>query len=71
VKDYIGRENGMIKIRFTDTNVGADFRQFEMIVCLPKVLSENVEGFNFRSQDELEDALVEFKSEETVSFKQA
>jgi HPt (histidine-containing phosphotransfer) domain-containing protein len=35
VKDFLEREEGKIELRFTDENVGADFRQFETIVFLP------------------------------------
>ena len=35
VKDFIGREGGNIRFEFTDTAVGADFRQFKTIVSLP------------------------------------
>lgn len=35
VKDFLEREQGKIQLRFTDANVGADFRQFETIVFLP------------------------------------
>jgi hypothetical protein len=35
VKDFLEREHGKIQLRFTDENVGADFRQFETIVFLP------------------------------------
>ncbi|MBK4737252.1 ATP-binding protein [Noviherbaspirillum pedocola] len=35
VKDFLEREQGKIQLRFTDEDVGADFRQFETIVFLP------------------------------------
>jgi two-component system chemotaxis sensor kinase CheA len=51
VQNFVKRENGTIRINFTDNNIGADFRHFEIIVSLPKGLSESVEGFNFHHQD--------------------
>ncbi len=35
VRDFLKRENGNIELRFTDDRKGADFRQFQTIVCLP------------------------------------
>ena len=71
VRDFVSRENGIIKIHFTDDKTGADFRQFEMIVCLPEALSESVEGFNLHAEDDFADASVSFISEEAVASKQA
>ncbi|OIQ86842.1 gliding motility regulatory protein [mine drainage metagenome] len=47
VQDFVRRENGRIEIRFTDNLAGADFRQFETIVCLPESFAENANGFDF------------------------
>lgn len=49
VQDFVKRENGKIEIRFTDDSVGADFRQFETVVCLPESFTENTSGFDFSS----------------------
>ena len=35
VRDFLKRENGSIELRFTDSRTGADFRQFQTVVCLP------------------------------------
>ncbi len=35
VQNFVKRENGMIEIRLTDKAVGADFRQFQIVVSLP------------------------------------
>ncbi|SME94904.1 HAMP domain-containing protein [Pseudogulbenkiania subflava] len=43
VNDFIKREHGRIEIRFLDDAVGADFRQFEIVVCLPESLAEHVD----------------------------
>jgi len=44
VKEFVENENGTIKIRFTDDAVGADFRQFEIVVLLPESYAAFVEG---------------------------
>ncbi len=73
VKNFIYKENGTINIRFTDRNIGADFRQFEMIVSLPEMLAESIDGVHFHSeyQDEFDLAIVDFKSNEMNISKQA
>jgi len=73
VKDFIYKEKGTIKIRFTDGNIGADFRQFEMVVCLPEMLAESIDGVHFHSayQDKFDLAMVDFKSNEMTISKQA
>jgi hypothetical protein len=71
VRDFVSREKGSINISFTDSNEGAEYRKFEMIVSLPKVLSENVEGFEFQHQEDVEDHMVEFKHAEFLTEKQA
>lgn len=43
VQDFIKREHGSIDIRFTDQNVGADFRSFEIIVRLPENFAVRIE----------------------------
>ncbi len=35
VQSFVKREGGGIRLELTDSNVGADFRQFETIICLP------------------------------------
>ncbi|CAK0753711.1 Histidine kinase [Gammaproteobacteria bacterium] len=35
VRNFIKRENGKVEIRFIDQARGAEFRQFETVVCLP------------------------------------
>lgn len=50
VQSFVKRENGTIRLHFTDKRVGADFRQFETIVCLPAALSEDTRGIDFHSQ---------------------
>lgn len=44
VNDFVKREHGRIEIRFVDDAAGADFRQFEIVVCLPENLAEHVDG---------------------------
>ena len=44
VNDFLKRENGRIEIRFTDDAVGADFRQFEVMVSLPDSFAEHVDA---------------------------
>ena len=44
VNDFVRREHGRIEIRFLDDAVGADFRQFEIVVFLPESVAEHVEG---------------------------
>jgi two-component system chemotaxis sensor kinase CheA len=50
VQNFVKRENGMIKLRFSDNKIGADFRQFETVVYLPGIYSENVDEFDFNRQ---------------------
>lgn len=59
VQDLIKRENGTIEIRFTDNEVGADFRQFVTIVFLPESFSESTEGFDFSATDVAEEIVLE------------
>ncbi|CAN7648919.1 ATP-binding protein [Caballeronia sp. LjRoot29] len=35
VRDFLKRANGSIKLSFSDDREGAEFRQFETVVCLP------------------------------------
>ncbi|CAG4894426.1 hypothetical protein LMG31841_01912 [Paraburkholderia saeva] len=35
VRDFLAREHGRIELHFTDDHHGADFRQFQTVVCLP------------------------------------
>ncbi len=71
VRDFVRRENGTIKIQFSDDKVGADFRQFEIIVCLPEALVESVEGFEFHHQHEFDETLLEVATNDAIVFKQA
>jgi two-component system chemotaxis sensor kinase CheA len=59
VQNFIKGENGKIEISFSDDKVGAEFRQFETIVSLPKILSENIEGFAFHPHRRSDDVLVD------------
>jgi two-component system chemotaxis sensor kinase CheA len=43
VQNFAKRENGKVEIRFVDQDVGADFRQFVTVVCLPKSLFAHVD----------------------------
>jgi len=36
VRDFLKRENGSIELRFTDDRRGADYRLFQIVVCLPE-----------------------------------
>ncbi|WP_027797417.1 Tar ligand binding domain-containing protein [Paraburkholderia acidipaludis] len=36
VRDFLKRENGSIQLRFTDDQRGADYRLFQIVVCLPE-----------------------------------
>lgn len=40
---FIARENGNIEIAFDDDAVGADFRQFRIIVSLPDVFAVQID----------------------------
>jgi two-component system chemotaxis sensor kinase CheA len=50
VSDFLKRENGSIRLRFTDDRQGAEFRQFETVVCLPDDVA--VESTGARPQRE-------------------
>ena len=76
VANFVKRENGMITINFTDNCIGADYRHFETVVYLPAALAESIEGFDFCSQAEHDETLVEGSFDEkniveTRSLKQA
>ena len=47
VQDFVRREHGRIELRFTDDRNGAEFRQFQTVVCLPDNLV--VDGFDLNS----------------------
>ncbi|VVE09335.1 chemotaxis protein CheA [Pandoraea eparura] len=47
VQDFVRREHGRIELRFTDDHKGAEFRQFQTVVCLPDTLV--VDGFDLNS----------------------
>ncbi|MBS1187607.1 MAG: Chemotaxis related protein [Burkholderiaceae bacterium] len=42
VQDFVRREGGKIEICFTDNQVGADFRQFMVVVYLPESFAANL-----------------------------
>ncbi|HZG19332.1 MAG TPA: ATP-binding protein [Herbaspirillum sp.] len=46
VLDFVTREHGQIEIRFTDTNEGAAFRPFQIIVMLPESVAVEVDGID-------------------------
>lgn len=73
VQDFVKRENGTIKLRFNDNRVGADFRQFETIVCLPEALSENATGIDFHPHGGTGEILAEigFDEAKEAPFKRA
>jgi len=48
VRDFLKREHGSIELRFTDDHKGADFRQFQTIVCLPDSLAVDSLGADVR-----------------------
>ena len=47
VQEFLRREHGRIELRFTDDRKGAEFRQFQTVVCLPDNLV--VDGFDLNS----------------------
>ena len=47
VQAFVRREHGRIELRFTDEHKGAEFRQFQTVVCLPDNLV--VDGFDLNS----------------------
>ena len=53
VRDFLKRANGSIKLRFTDDREGAEFRQFETVVCLPDDVA--VESAGTRPQREADE----------------
>ena len=53
VRDFLKRENGSIRLHFTDDRQGAAFRQFETIVCLPDDVA--VESTGARTQREADE----------------
>ncbi|CAN7714923.1 ATP-binding protein [Caballeronia sp. LjRoot31] len=53
VSDFLKRENGSIRLRFTDDRQGAEFRQFETVVCLPEDVA--VESTGARPQREADE----------------
>lgn len=66
VQNFVKRENGMIKIHFYDDKTGANFRQFEFIVSLPQIFSENVKGIDFHTQTTIDGILAELKFTEAL-----
>ncbi|MGF6775214.1 MCP four helix bundle domain-containing protein [Paraburkholderia sp. GAS334] len=48
VRDFLTRENGRIELHFTDDREGADFRQFQTVVCLPDTLAVDSLGTDAR-----------------------
>lgn len=69
VLNFVKHEGGKIEIGFTDDKVGAEFRQFETVVYLPKVLSENVEGFHFHPLRRSDDILMEMGVDTSMETK--
>jgi two-component system chemotaxis sensor kinase CheA len=54
VRDFLKRENGSIRLSFTDDRQGAEFRQFETVVCLPDdVAVESTGARPHREADEV------------------
>ncbi|CAN7753715.1 MCP four helix bundle domain-containing protein [Caballeronia sp. LjRoot34] len=53
VSDFLKRENGSIRLRFTDDRQGAEFRQFETVVCFPDDVA--VESTGARPQREADE----------------
>jgi two-component system, chemotaxis family, sensor kinase CheA len=51
VRDFLDREHGSIELRFTDDRKGAEFRQFQTIVCLPDSFAVDSLGTDARSDD--------------------
>ncbi|HVE11002.1 MAG TPA: HAMP domain-containing protein [Paraburkholderia sp.] len=49
VRDFLKREHGSIELRFTDDRKGAEFRQFQTIVCLPDSFAVDSLGTDVRS----------------------
>jgi two-component system chemotaxis sensor kinase CheA len=39
VRDFLQRENASIELRFTDAREGAEYRQFQTVICLPESLA--------------------------------
>ena len=48
VRDFLAREHGRIELRFTDDRHGADFRQFQTVVCLPDSMAVDSLGTDAR-----------------------
>ncbi|MFI4938763.1 MAG: HAMP domain-containing protein [Burkholderiales bacterium] len=44
VQDFVAREQGKVEIRFTDEAIGAEFRQFEILVFLPESMAAYIDG---------------------------
>ncbi|MFT4506785.1 ATP-binding protein [Caballeronia sp. 15711] len=53
VRDFLKRANGSIKLSFSDDLEGAEFRQFETVVCLPDDVA--VESAGIRPQREADE----------------
>ncbi|MFT4438979.1 ATP-binding protein [Caballeronia sp. 15715] len=53
VRDFLKRANGSIKLSFSDDREGAEFRQFETVVCLPDDVA--VESAGIRPQREADE----------------
>ncbi|MGA7813759.1 ATP-binding protein [Caballeronia sp.] len=52
VRDFLKRENGSLKLRFTDAREGADFRRFQTVVSLPGALAMASAGQHAGSKTE-------------------
>ncbi|MGF6760880.1 two-component system chemotaxis sensor kinase CheA [Paraburkholderia sp. GAS33] len=51
VRDFLKRENGSIELRFTDDRRGADYRLFEIVVCLPERCAVHSAGATDRKEE--------------------
>lgn len=70
VRGFVNQQKGMIRIHFIDNMTGSDYRQFETIVCLPEMLSENVDDFKLIS-DVADDTFDEVAADTTSRSRQA
>jgi two-component system chemotaxis sensor kinase CheA len=49
VREFLEREHASIELRFTDAREGAEFRQFQTVICLPEDLAVTGAGTHVRS----------------------
>jgi two-component system, chemotaxis family, sensor kinase CheA len=50
VREFLEREHASIELRFTDAREGAEFRQFQTVICLPENLAVTGAGTHVRSE---------------------